>query len=100
MARRRLLPCAPAAGSPDELGELDPHRVGDADQRVQKRRGVPLLDPAVRGDVDPGPAAHVRLSEVEVLAYSADLLAHLAAAGKDPLVGWGGTWHSSTMVTP
>lgn len=40
-----------------------------------------LLDPAVRGEVDPRPTAHVGLGEIEVLAYAADLVPHLAAAG-------------------
>lgn len=59
-----------------------------------------MLDPAVCGDVDSGPAAHIWLSEVEALAYMTDLLAHLAASGEDPFVRWGGTRHPSTILTP
>ncbi|MFD5156593.1 SAM-dependent methyltransferase [Streptomyces hawaiiensis] len=35
-----------------EVLNVHADRVGDADQGVQQRRGVPLLDAAVRGDVD------------------------------------------------
>lgn len=57
-----------------------------------------LFDPAVRRDIDPGPAAYVGLSEVEVLARTTNLFSHLAAAGEDPFVGRGGA-HSSTFPT-
>lgn len=50
-----------------------------------------LLDSAVRRYVDPAPAAHVLLGESVMFTNAADLVSYLAAAGEDPVVGWGGT---------
>lgn len=88
-----VAPVSPGGGdrSAGQLDELDADRVGNADERVEERAGVALFDPAVRGYVDAGPAAHVLLSEVMLLAHATDLLSHLAAAGKDPFVGRGRT---------
>lgn len=88
----------PRQGRPrHEFLEAAADRVGDADQGVQEGQGVALLDPAVRGHVDPGPPADVVLAQVVVLAQSSDLCAHGAAAGEDPFVGWGGARHTSTL---
>src|SRR5690606_28899194 len=108
--RRALGRVSPASGaaasttragrSLHEVGERAADRLGDADQGVELRRGVALLDPAVRRDVDAASAADVVLRHVAVLADVADLVAHLPASGDDPVVGWGGTWHASTLPTP
>lgn len=50
---------------------------------------MPLLNAAIRRDVNAGPSAHIELGQVVVFAYAADLIAHLAAAGEDPVVGRG-----------
>jgi hypothetical protein len=34
-----------------------------------------------------------------LLAHTADLFSHLAAAGEDPFVGWSGAGHPSTLTT-
>lgn len=60
---------------------------------------MPPLDPAVRGDVDSSPMAHVRLRHVVSLADATDLLPHLAAAGENPFVGRSRTRHPSTLAT-
>lgn len=60
---------------------------------------MPLFDPAVCGDVDPGQSAYVGLRHVVLLAHTADLFSHLAAAGEDPFVGWSGAGHPSTLTT-
>jgi hypothetical protein len=95
-------PPPPVGGgrSADEFGEFDANRVGDADQCVEEWARVTLLDAAVRREVDPGPSAHVVLGEVVVLAHTADLLPHLAAADDDPFVGRSGSRHPSTLTTP
>lgn len=58
-----------------------------------------LLDAAVGGYVDAGRLAQLALTEVVLLADTADLLAHLAAAGKDPVVGRRRTWHPTKLST-
>lgn len=59
-----------------------------------------LLDAGERSYIDPGPLAHLALAEVVLESHATDLRAHSAAAGDDPVVGWGGTWHLSTPPTP
>lgn len=58
-----------------------------------------LLDAAVCRYVDPAAAAYRGLRQVLAFAYAADLLPDLMAAGEDPIVGRGGTWHASTLPT-
>lgn len=85
---------------PHQIRKRHTNGVGDTDESVQLRRRVPLLDPAIGSDVDAGPTAHVELGEVVEFADVADLFPHFAAAGDDPVVGWGGTRHPSTLTTP
>jgi len=87
------------SGQAHQFLERDADGLGDPDQRVEERRGVALLDAAVRRYVDPGSLAHLALAEVVVQAYATDLLTHFTAAGDDPVVGRSGTRHPSTLST-
>lgn len=58
-----------------------------------------LLDSRVGRDVNSTAGADLELGEVVVFTDVPDPFAHSAAAGEDPLVGPGGTWHASTLPT-
>lgn len=94
----------PAGGllvDPYEVGQRYSDGVGHADQSVQERALVPLLNPAQRRPVQVDHQRQSFLGEVRVQACSSDPVTDVAAAEGYP-VGWAvcGRRHSVNACRP
>lgn len=83
---------------PDEVGERYTDRVGDADEGVEHRGRVALLDAVVRGPVHLDALSNLLLGEVGAGARGPDAVPNGLAAGDYPVGRGNGARHTSTLI--